>query len=538
MSSSQPLIQSTNPLGEDGIVRCHHGERAVRRTSHTASNTDREFYCCSRHSSDSTRCKFFYWADDPMFWREELHPPSQEQMVNPYTHRTSQHVRGIAARTTEMPQSTPQTQGSAAALESPGKKRRLEDIQAGLAQVSEVTGLSTQPSTQGSSQLSQGEPLNTPQSSPSKKYSSSSAVPETPGKRKRIEDIEAGLRSAKGTRTPQPSPRKPGSSFVPSIIETPGRRARLEAVEGRLTAGTEGQTAPRAGPSFHARAAIARPSSTAPSLAHAAEVFMPPSSFPACPSSPASTNIDWDRELPPATPTHARYSFLGLPPSQDSTAPVVGQATPKNRPLSPLLDFNGNFNSDRPNSLLPTPPQTTQRRTGPTLTYPVESNGNSRGDPRTRRQGKERAHPERDGFVEIDEENPFDDTTSAYRARTRAQESNTLSRLTRPAPRTSLDSDGSPTTTDQIAEKIVGMSEPIRALQAHLDSLEQLDAIKYIEKLDREKQALSLRYEAKRKHIEAMSVELDAVREQLRKSEENCRVKDAVIEALQGCRPP
>ncbi|KAF8839489.1 hypothetical protein BDN67DRAFT_757938 [Paxillus ammoniavirescens] len=255
------------------------------------------------------------------------------------------------------------------------------------------------------------------------------------------------------------------------------------------------------------------------SLAHSQEVSMP-SSFPAHPSSPASTDIDWDKELPPATPTHARYSFLGLPLSRDSTTPAIEPATPKNRSSSPLLDFNGNVNvdSERPNSLLPTPPQTTQRRTGPMLTYPGESNSNIRADPRTstRRKGKERARPEWDGFIETDEENPFDESTSALRSRTQSQDSDTLPRLARAAPRTSLDSDGSPTTTDQIAANIVGMNQPIRALQAHMDSLEQLDAVKYIEKLDREKQALALGHEAKKKRIEALSVELDAVREQLR----------------------
>ncbi|KIJ19172.1 hypothetical protein PAXINDRAFT_97198 [Paxillus involutus ATCC 200175] len=521
MSSSQPLIQSTNPLGEDGVVRCHHGEHAARRTSHTVSNPDREFYCCSRHSNDSTRCKFFYWVDDPMFRREELHPPSQEQTADTSTPRPSQRARAVAARSTATPQSTPQTQVSTAALESPGKRKRLEDIQAGLAQVNEVIPplrLFSQPSTQGPSQLSQGGPLNTPQSSPYQKYSSSPSIPETPSKRKRIEGDEAGLRSARGTRTPQPSPRKPGSSFVPSIAETPRTRARLEAIEGGLRARNEDQTSARAGPSFHAQNAIPGPSSSMPSLAHTQEVSMP-SSFPVHPSSPASTDIDWDKELPPATPTHARYSFLGLPLSQGSTTPAIEPATPKNRSSSPLLDFNGNVNSESPNSLLPTPPQTTQRRTGPTLTYPGESNSNIRADPRTstRRKGKERARPEWDVFIETDEENPFDESTSAHRSRTQSQDNNTLPRLARAAPRTSLDSDGSPTTTDQIAANIVGINQPIRALQAYMDSLEQLDAVKYIEKLDREKQALVLGHEAKKKRIEALSVELDAVREQLRK---------------------
>ncbi|KAF8839490.1 hypothetical protein BDN67DRAFT_757244 [Paxillus ammoniavirescens] len=188
MSSSQPLIQSTNPLGEDGVVRCHHGEHAARRTSHTTSNPDREFYCCSRHSSDSSRCKFFYWANDPMFRRGELPPPSQEQMADTSTPRPSQRARAVAARSSTTSQSTPKTQGSTATLDSPSKRKRLEDIEAGLARFNEVippSRSSVQPSTQGPSQLSQGEPSNAPQSSPYKKYSSSPYFPETPSKRNR-----------------------------------------------------------------------------------------------------------------------------------------------------------------------------------------------------------------------------------------------------------------------------------------------------------------------------------------------------------------
>ncbi|KAF9222743.1 hypothetical protein BS17DRAFT_783318 [Gyrodon lividus] len=526
MSSNQPLIQSTNPLGEDGVVRCQHEEEAAKRTSRTANNPNREFYCCNRQSNDPSRCKFFYWANDPMFRRKEINP-SQPQTVNSSTPAPSQRARAVAAGDTATPRTSPQKQGSAAVPETPSKRKRLEDIQAGLAEINGAIPpprVSTQLSTPRPSQLPEAgssRGLDTPQSSPQKKPSSSPSILETLSKRKRLEDIEAGLRSAESLKTSQP------------------RRAQLEVIEAGLRARNAAQTLVRAGPSFNAQTATPGPSSSTPSHLRTQEAS---SSFPAYPPSPASTEIDWDKELPHAAPTHGRYSFLGLPSNQDPTPSMIEPATPKNRRLS-LLDASANAtcanNSGRPNSLLLTPPQTTQHRTVAALPYSYESNRNSRPDVSTltRRKGKECASPQWDGIIEGDEENPFNETTSAFRPRAQSQsQSQGSNALTRPA-RAPRDSEGSPTTTDQIAVNIVGMNEPIRSLKAYIDSLEQLDAVKHIEKLDREKRTLTLGHEAKRKRIAALSAELNAVREQLRQSEENCRVKDTIIATLRA-RPP
>ncbi|KAL4074243.1 hypothetical protein J3A83DRAFT_4234637 [Scleroderma citrinum] len=105
MSSNQrtPNVQSTSPVGPDGVVRCKHGEPALKRTSQTALNPNRDFWCCRYPPGDNARCKFFYWADDPIV-KERYQVPS-----------TTQQWR------TEPPIS-----------ESPTRSKRLEDIQRGL----------------------------------------------------------------------------------------------------------------------------------------------------------------------------------------------------------------------------------------------------------------------------------------------------------------------------------------------------------------------------------------------------------------------
>lgn len=41
MSFNQLHTQSTSPMDADGVVRCSHGETAIRRTSQTSSNPNR-----------------------------------------------------------------------------------------------------------------------------------------------------------------------------------------------------------------------------------------------------------------------------------------------------------------------------------------------------------------------------------------------------------------------------------------------------------------------------------------------------------------
>ncbi|KAF9233325.1 hypothetical protein BU15DRAFT_66675 [Melanogaster broomeanus] len=400
-------------------------------------------------------------------------------------------------------QSSPHKSSTASPL-SPSKRKRLEDIEAGLAEINKVMPaprVSAQSSTPGpSSQLPQAGPSrwpNTPEPNSQKNFTSSPSILETPGKKKRLQDIEAGLRSAKGQRTP-------------------------------LTR-NESQTPVHARSSFSAQTALPRHLH----LHH--RVYTPEKLlFLLCP--------------PPTRPRKQARRLTGTESSrmrrlhiQDSNVPVVEPSTPKNRRLSPLLNANGNGMED-PSSLLLTPPQTTQRRTRPAQAYPYEPSGSTRPEPSTPtgHEGKERANLQWERVMEEDEENPFLETSARQAvapSQSQAQECNTLPRLAR-APRTSLDSEGSPSATDQIAANVAGIKEPIQALQAYMHSLEQLDAAKYIEKLDRQKHALALADEAKKKRIAALSVELDALREKLQQSEENSRVKDTVIAALKARRPP
>ncbi|KAG1832508.1 hypothetical protein EV424DRAFT_1369021 [Suillus variegatus] len=119
MSFNQLHTQSTSPMDADGVVRCSHGETAIRRTSQTSSNPNREFYTCSR-SIQSERCRFFYWVDDPIF------SPQQHSSVSPSVSASSrpppsQRQRAESARTLSTPQKSPRKRMAdiAAALHEP-----------------------------------------------------------------------------------------------------------------------------------------------------------------------------------------------------------------------------------------------------------------------------------------------------------------------------------------------------------------------------------------------------------------------------------
>ncbi|KIK93703.1 hypothetical protein PAXRUDRAFT_828687 [Paxillus rubicundulus Ve08.2h10] len=80
MASSPSQVQPAHPAGPDSpIIRCNHGEQAVKRTSSTAKHLKREFYCCKRPRGDPTRCDFWHWADDPLL-KQKITPVSTPQI--------------------------------------------------------------------------------------------------------------------------------------------------------------------------------------------------------------------------------------------------------------------------------------------------------------------------------------------------------------------------------------------------------------------------------------------------------------------------
>jgi len=123
-------------------------------------------------------------------------------------------------------------------------------------------------------------------------HRSQNSAPETPGRSKRLEDIERGLQER--------HPNQPPS----------------QSSNGSPTSGIQRSLAPRPPvPSLQTR----------------------------------SPSVDWEEELPPTTPTHPRYSFLGLY-SPSAASPATPQK--RRRQLEP---------DDSENSILLTPPDTIHR---------------------------------------------------------------------------------------------------------------------------------------------------------------------------------
>lgn len=161
----------------------------------------------------------------------------------------------------------------------------------------------------------------------------------------------------------------------------------------------------------------------------------------------------------------------------------------------------------------------------------ASGSGSSRPEPvtPTRHKGKERAsspwdeltdaevrHPRRYplGTDPCRQENPFIDTSS-FKSKL---EPDALSRPR--SPRSSLDSQGSsctPTTGERITTHMRGMRDAINALRTYAEQLDSLDADKYIERLERQKNALGVGEEAKKAHIAELVVERDALKEKLRR---------------------
>lgn len=361
MSSSQPSprVQKTSPVDPDGVVRCYHGEPAVIRTSRTPLNPNRDFWACGHPFV--TRCKdFFHWVDDPL-----------------------------------------------------------------------VVGAN--------------QPSNTSQQQRTE-HRSQNSVPETPGRSKRLEDIERGLQE----------------------------RSTNQSSSGALGSSQSSNESPT--------------SSIQRSLAHQ----------PPVPSLQTRTpSVEWE-ELPPTTPTNPPYSFLGLY-SSSVASPVTPQE--RRRQLEP----------DEPeNSILLTPPDTIHRP-GPAastsigeIPHPITP---------TKNKGKERAF---DSVSSQNEENPF--IQGLAMPQTDGQSSLHMAGSVPQlfySPDSSPGSDVAPTLAEQIAALVIQAKQQVEKLQMTMEQLEQLGSMDYIMRIERQKNALSVSNEAKKKRIAELVAEVAALRNQV-----------------------
>ncbi|KIJ49662.1 hypothetical protein M422DRAFT_246733 [Sphaerobolus stellatus SS14] len=71
MSFSRSMVltsgraHSASPIGPDGAVYCHCKDVPLQiLTSTTEANPNRQFYTCYKDRNDTSRCKFFKWADE------------------------------------------------------------------------------------------------------------------------------------------------------------------------------------------------------------------------------------------------------------------------------------------------------------------------------------------------------------------------------------------------------------------------------------------------------------------------------------------
>lgn len=197
-------------------------------------------------------------------------------------------------------------------------------------------------------------------------------------------------RNANGLSTPEPSPlqqapakRKRPESAVPGPrptqvgAETPSKKARLAAIEAGLQARHRDETPLRA-PQFHS--AVSEQDDALP-FTRGAEAT---SAFE------ADTDTGHDVELP------ARYSFLNLPPSQESQSGAV-PSTPKRHPAPSVRAGQElqDLHSEPSSSTLLTPSPSTQSNGAEPYVNVPGGSGSSRlelGTP-TRHKGKGRATP-------------------------------------------------------------------------------------------------------------------------------------------------
>ncbi|KAH7888494.1 hypothetical protein F5I97DRAFT_1827924 [Phlebopus sp. FC_14] len=351
--------------------------------------------------------------------------------------------------------------------------------------------------------------------------------PGAAGTRKDPENIQA---------TQGASPQKPST-----IPETPERRKRLEAIEAGLKArDVDPRTPVRAGP-FNAPILQ---NTAAPSAETSSAYAQSRAGTATAPSqvnslSQASTEIDWNAELPPATPTRKHYSFLGLDPSPEPIPSVLGQSTsvvvqpepstPSRSPKKRRLSLTDDGGEPQPGMLL-TPPQTTHRP------HAHEEDNELWPEPvtPTRRKGKQRSNDSQGGFVMEDDDNPFQVTAARCPDQSGGEDTEDVLPQLAAGPSSGSTSSGSPTPGEQMAANLAGIKEPIRALQFCVDSLEKLQAGKYIQKLERQRRALELGNDAKKKKIAELMAEMDDLREKLRRSEASNHAKEAEITHLKA----
>ncbi|KAI0358376.1 hypothetical protein OH77DRAFT_1176273 [Trametes cingulata] len=222
--SVKTFVNDLAPVNDEGQVVCYHGLPARRLTSHTATNPERDFYCCTKNSGDPDRCKFFSWADNANLQsalksrREQLAMPAMPPVT---PQRPSQAQRALFSRSPTVAAATLQkrqrpvspTPGSGAATDSVGgvKHRRVDNAVDRHAQPSGPTAGSTA-------------------SQRTERMADSERATQDPKKAARMKSIEDALLAVQATpRDPSPA----SSSGFPS---------RREDVQG----------APRASP-FHGR---------------------------------------------------------------------------------------------------------------------------------------------------------------------------------------------------------------------------------------------------------------------------------------------
>ncbi|KAF8559808.1 hypothetical protein OG21DRAFT_495605 [Imleria badia] len=127
-------MSSDGGIGPDGKVYCKHMEEAAKRKSNTSKHPNREFYCCKRRQSDSSKCDFWYWADQLPRAKDGIVYASNSSAAQSPAPRPSKQ-----GGTRAYPPATPPAHPPRKHLsplnnpsETPRSTKRLEDIEAGL----------------------------------------------------------------------------------------------------------------------------------------------------------------------------------------------------------------------------------------------------------------------------------------------------------------------------------------------------------------------------------------------------------------------
>ncbi|KAG9316218.1 hypothetical protein JVU11DRAFT_2245 [Chiua virens] len=196
-------------------------------------------------------------------------------------------------------------------------------------------------------------------------------------------------------------------------------------------------------------------------------------------------------------------SFLGLDPTQGSQSSVA-PSTPKKPSSSLAITQRDRFGEPSSSALL-TPPQSAEQHTkhveaysAPEPASPTRCNG----------KGKGRAIPQWDPPI-LDEDNPFVDGPSSFQA---------------PSPVDSQRSSTTFTVGECIARNITDFQEAFERIRTCSNNFSRYEAPNYIATLEREKNALTLKNNAKKERI----AELEAVITEL---------KDKLWN-LEKCNPP